>query len=223
MERPTSACRDSRVTLLAGEGRKSRAAYKEVGHDGVYSHRRVRSACRIGDGGGPAAWRSDAGAPAVSAGSTNHRAFSRAARGGRRSVLLRSGAVWFRFTTVPAHEGHRLRRDRAGLDSAARGESGQDGSTRRRAARRVVSRGRLDGDSHSDRARRSRPRFTALPRRHLHRPAPGQASALEILAAAWAPLPGRPGLVETLLRVARDPALAARRTRADVRVLSTGH
>ena len=53
------------------EGSQSRAAYKEVGHDGVYSHRRVRSACRIGDGGRPPAWRSDAGAAAVGAGSAD--------------------------------------------------------------------------------------------------------------------------------------------------------
>ena len=35
MERPTSACRDSRITLLAAEGSESRAAYKEVGHHAV--------------------------------------------------------------------------------------------------------------------------------------------------------------------------------------------
>ena len=82
------------------------------------------------------------------------------------------------------------------------GQSGQDGSTRCRAARGVISRGRIDGDPHSDRAGRSRPRFTALPRRHLHRPAPSQASPVEVLAAAWAPLPGRARVVETVLRVA---------------------
>jgi hypothetical protein len=56
------------------EGSQSRAAYKEVGHDGVYSHRRVRSACCIGDGGGLISRRSHASPPAVGAGSTDHRA-----------------------------------------------------------------------------------------------------------------------------------------------------
>src|SRR6266566_6470983 len=77
------------------EGSQSRAAYKEVGHDGVYSHRRVRSACRLGDGGGPTARRSDAGAAAVGAGSTDHRALPRAARGARRRCCYEAGPCGF--------------------------------------------------------------------------------------------------------------------------------
>ena len=204
------------------EGSQSRAAYKEVGHDGVYSHRRVRSACRIGDGGGPAARRSDAGAAAVAAGSAEHRAVSRAAGAPGVRCCYEAGPCGFDLqrylhakgiacdviapALIPRRAGNRVKTDRRDAAQLA-----------------VLYRaGALTADSHSDRARRSRPRFTALPRRHLHRPAARQASAVEILAAAWAPVPGRPGVVETLLRVARDAALAARRARADVHVVSTG-
>ena len=71
MERPTSACRDSRVTLPAGEGSQSRAAYKEVGHDGVYSHRRVRSACGVSRGGGAVPGTTDGGRARAGGGSAD--------------------------------------------------------------------------------------------------------------------------------------------------------
>ena len=61
-----------------------------------------------------------------------------------------AGPCGFDLQRYLAREGHRLRRDRAGPDSAACGQSGEDRSTRCRAARGAVSRRGVDSDSHSD-------------------------------------------------------------------------
>ena len=114
-----------------------------------------------------------------------------------------AGPCGFDLQRSLAEAWDRLRGDRARADPAARRQSGQNGPARRRSARSAVSGGSADGDSHSHRARRSGARSTALPRRHLHRSAARETSALEILIATWAALPGRAGVVETLLCVAR--------------------
>ena len=144
------------------------------------------------------------------------------ARVGRRAY----GAVTRRARAASTCSGHYRRRGSpashcAGPDPPTRRQSGQDGSPRRRAACGALSRRGVDADPYSDRARRSGARSAALPRRHLHGSAARQASAVEILAAAWASLPGRPGVVETLLRMARGAALAAAGARADLHVVST--
>src|SRR5215471_2159209 len=96
MERPTSACRVARITLLAGEGSQSRAAYKEVGHGGVYSCRGVRSACGVGRRGRAAAGPADTGAAHTRPRSGGDPPLHRAAAPDRCPLLLRGGPVWVR-------------------------------------------------------------------------------------------------------------------------------
>jgi hypothetical protein len=59
MERPTMACSGAGYAARV-PGSQRRAAYKEVGHAGVYYHHRLRSARRFPDGGGVAPTRRQA-------------------------------------------------------------------------------------------------------------------------------------------------------------------
>ena len=96
-------CSDARVTLLAARARRAEPHTKEVGHDAVYNHHRVRSARRDDDGRGLVAGPADAGAALADVGYCRRivRFVERLRRQRRGALLLRSGPVRVRACSGP--------------------------------------------------------------------------------------------------------------------------
>src|SRR5882757_8664769 len=101
MERPTSALHLTRVTLsLRQLGAEPHT--KEVGHERVYNHRGLRSACRVSGGGGVVAWATNAVAPAARRRFADDRAVCGAARApGCGALLLRGRSLRLRVAAIP--------------------------------------------------------------------------------------------------------------------------
>ena len=149
---------------------------------------------------------------------TIRRFVERLQRQGAVRCCYEAGPCGFELQRALTAHADPVRRDRAGVDSAAPRRSDQDRSARRGPAGGALSRRRADRDSHPDRAGGSGARSAALPRRHPRRSAARAASALEVPAAPWPALHRhQEGVDEAARHVAARADVAAPGARPDAR------